>query len=291
MASYQEKNQAWMMKYPAVSDLAARAQRRMPKVAWAYLSTGTGSEYLLDENTEALQRVKFEPRFCRGSILPDVSTKVFGQDFTAPFGIAPVGLSGLMWPRCETLLAASAHRCGIPYSLSTVATETPETVGPSAGDRGWFQLYAPRDPKQNREILQRARDSGFRTLIITVDIPTPSRRERTKRAGLSNKAKITPEFVWQALIHPTWTLSTLRRGLPRLRMAEDYPEFIQDMSVGAFVKGQRGCQPDLGLLCRNGTTVGWPGHDQRALTCRRCSTSRGDRCCWGGRFEPRRQTV
>ncbi|MBX2816184.1 MAG: alpha-hydroxy-acid oxidizing protein [Saprospiraceae bacterium] len=240
MSTYAEKQGAWMMKYPAISDLALKAQKRIPQVSWAYLSTGTGSEHLLDENTEAFKRVTFNPRFCNGSILPKIETEIFGQQFSAPFGIAPVGLTGLMWPRCEMLLASAAERCGIPYTLSTLATETPETVGKHVGDRGWFQLYAPRSPKDNSEILKRAADSGFHTLVITVDIPTPSRREKTKRAGLSTKAKITPRFMWQALTHPSWTIATLQHGLPRLRTAESYPDFMEDMSVGAFVKGQRG---------------------------------------------------
>ena len=84
-------------------------------------------------------------------------------------------------------------------TLSTVATETPETVGPIAKDLGWFQLYTPREPELCKTIMDRAWQSGYKTLVITVDIPAPSRRERSKRAGLTMPPKITPNMIWQGI--------------------------------------------------------------------------------------------
>ena len=71
----------------------------------------------------------------------------------------------------------------IPFTLSTVATQTPETVGAHVDDMGWFQLYPPRDPDLRADIIKRAKDSGFKTLVVTVDIPAPSSRQRASGLG------------------------------------------------------------------------------------------------------------
>lgn len=88
------------------------------------------------------------------------------------------------------MLADTARRGGVPYCLSTVAAKSPEEVGPVAGDMGWFQLYPPRDHDLMRDVLARAWDSGMKVLVLTIDIPLSSRRERQRRAGLSVHAGI-----------------------------------------------------------------------------------------------------
>ncbi|MBT8219121.1 MAG: alpha-hydroxy-acid oxidizing protein [Bacteroidia bacterium] len=238
--SYEKHAADLMMKYPKVEDLAAKAQRRLPKVAWAYLVTGTGSENLIDRNIQSFKDVTLAPRFLKGELSPKLETQLFGRSYGFPFGIAPVGLTGLMWPEAEVIMAKSARKYKIPYALSTVATETPETIGPEVGDMGWFQLYAPRDLDLNKKLLDRAQTNGFHTLLITADVPTPSRRERTKRAGLNMPPKITPDLIWQGITHPRWTMATLKRGLPSLRTVNTYAEFKNMMSVGAFVRDRLG---------------------------------------------------
>jgi L-lactate dehydrogenase (cytochrome) len=154
--------------------------------------------------------------------------------------MAPVGLTGLMWPRTEQLLAATAARLGIPFTLSTVATETPESVGPLAGEMGWFQLYPPKDPEIRDSLLARARDSGFHTLVVTADVPMASRRERTVRAGMTMPPRISPRMVWEGITHPAWTLGTLRNGIPRLRTVEHYTSNKNLKFVSTFVGNRMG---------------------------------------------------
>ncbi len=238
--SYEKHRQRLWMKYPAIEDLEKRAPKRIPDIAWAYMRTGTGNEDLIDKNLDAFRNITLTPQFCKGSLSPKIETSILGQSFSAPFGIAPVGLAGLMWPRAEVIFAKTAKKYQIPACLGTLATETPETVGPHIGDMGWFQLYTPREKELRKTLMDRARNAGFHTLVITVDIPIPSRRERTKRVGLSTPPKITPGFIWQGITRPSWTLETLKNGLPKLRTIEDYSDFKSMMSVGAFVQHQMG---------------------------------------------------
>jgi len=212
----------------------------MPQVAWAYLEGGTGNEELLQQNCSAFQHLQFIPRFCKGPIRPSIETTLLGQRYSAPIGMAPVGLTGLMWPKVEHYLAATAQGLQIPYCLSTVATETPETVGKHVGNMGWFQLYPPKDKDLLHSLLQRAWDSGFHTLVVTADVPMASRRERSKRAGLSMPPRITPKMIWQGLTHPNWTYHTLVHGLPRLRTVEHYTNNNDMKFVSGFVGNRLG---------------------------------------------------
>jgi len=238
--SYEKHRLKWMNRYPAIKDLSTRAQKRIPKVAWEYLSAGTGDEDLLERNKKAFQSITFLPRFCKGMLEANIETSLFGTTYKAPFGVAPVGLTGLMWPKVEQYLAATANRYQIPYSLSTVATETPETVGQLVGNMGWFQLYPPRDLDFRNSLLRRAKNAGFTTLLVTADVPMASRRERTKRAGLSMPPKITPKLIWEGITHPVWSYYTLRRGLPNLRTVASYTENNDMKFVSGFAGNRLG---------------------------------------------------
>jgi len=234
------KGMDYTNRYPSISDLAQKAKKRIPRVAWEYLTSGTGNETLLSQNRNAFDEIRFLPRFCKGPLEAQTETTLFGQTYFAPIGIAPVGLTGLIWPKVEQYLAQTAHRMQIPYCLSTVATETPETVGPLVNDMGWFQLYPPKDRDVRDSLLKRAKNSGFKVLVVTADVPMASRRERSKKAGLSMPPKITPKLVWQGITHPIWSYYTLRRGLPRLRTVESYTHTSNMKFVSGFVGNRLG---------------------------------------------------
>ncbi len=229
------------LTYPAVSDLRLRARRRIPHFAFEYLDSSTGEELQAKRNRDALDAVLFMPDILKGPIEPEFETLFMGQTYGRPFGISPVGMAGVMWPGAERYLASFAHQARIPYGLSTVATRLPEEIGPIAGDMGWFQLYCPSDPDIRRDMLRRARNAGFSKLILTVDVPDDSRRERQRRAKLTLPPKVTPQVIWQVLTHPRWALGTLKVGSPRLRLPESYVDTTQARSslahAGHIIRG------------------------------------------------------
>lgn len=209
-------------QYPAIADLKARAKRRIPHFVWEYLDSATGVEATQRRNRTALDQVMLSPSILHGEFEPDLTTTFLNQSYPLPFGIAPVGMSGLIWPGAEQMLARTAARENIPYTLSTVASQLPEDVGPDAGTQGWFQLYPPRDPTIRADILKRVKDSGFDTLVLTVDVPVASRRERQTRGGLTNPPKLTPRLALQAAQCPAWLNGIRKTGMPRLRLMESY---------------------------------------------------------------------
>ncbi|MGR3270386.1 alpha-hydroxy-acid oxidizing protein [Thalassococcus profundi] len=209
-------------RYPAISDLRARAERRIPKFVWEYLDSATGNEATKARNRAALDAIGFTPSILHGEITPNLTTTLMGETYPAPFGVAPVGMSGLVWPDAERTLARAATRAGLPYCLSTVATQTPETVGPLTDGRGWFQLYPPRDPEIRLDMLRRAHESGFSTLVLTVDVPVASRRERQLRSGLTQPPRLTPRLLAQVALRPAWAFETWSHGMPHMRTLDAY---------------------------------------------------------------------
>jgi len=85
----------------------------------------------------------------------------------------------------------------------------------------WFQAYLPGHPDQIRRLLERVAAAGFKTLVITVDVPVPGNREVDKQNGFNVPLKLTPKIMWDGISHPSWLIGTaaqtvLRRGVPHL---------------------------------------------------------------------------
>lgn len=209
-------------KYPALSDLRQRAKRRLPKFVWEYLDSGTGEERTKARNRACLDEIRLMPSILHGEFEPDVTAEVFGHSHPLPIGIAPVGMSGLFWPHAERLLATAAAEAEIPYCLSTVATQTPEDLAPHLGKHAWFQMYPPRDETIRKDMLSRAKNAGFGTLVLTVDVPVASRRERQLRSGLTSPPRLTPRLLTQVAVRPAWAKGMLQAGMPRMRLIDDY---------------------------------------------------------------------
>jgi L-lactate dehydrogenase (cytochrome) len=209
-------------RYPAICDLKSRARRRIPHFVWEYLDSATGNEATQARNRTALDKVLFHPSILHGEFTPDLSTTFLSKTYPLPIGIAPVGMSGLIWPEAETFLAQTAAKEGIPFGLSTVATQTPEDLAPHIGDQGWFQIYPPRDADIRADMLKRAKDAGFHTLVMTVDVPVASRRERQTRGGLQQPPRLTPRLAIQAAQCPAWLMGIRKTGMPRMKLMDSY---------------------------------------------------------------------
>lgn len=222
-------------RYPSVADLRNRARRQIPYFAWEYLDSGTGRDDGAQRNTDAMRQVTLTPRFMRGEMNPDTKTELFGVEYAAPFGVAPVGLTGLMWPQAENILAKAAAKFQIPYSLSTVATQSPETIGPLTNGMGWFQLYPPRDPGVRKDLLERVKAAGFTTLLVTADVPTGSTRERQRRAGVTVPPKMTPLMIYRCMVRPEWSLATLMAGTPSFKGVAKYASGADLQNMTAFI--------------------------------------------------------
>ncbi len=224
-------------RFPCIEYMQRAARRRLPRFAWDYMAGGIGREAVLAQNPASLDRVKLRPRYLVADAdTPDLSQALFGVDYALPFGVAPLGLSGIVWPGAAEHLARAAKQHGIPFALSGVATSSIEQIG-AIGGNTWYQHYATVDADINSDMLQRARASGFEVLVVTVDIPTATRRDRDIRNGLS----VPPEFNLRTLLdivsHPVWALAMLRHGVPQFLSLEPYlPRNASLAQLGLFIE-------------------------------------------------------
>ncbi len=200
---------------------------RIPRFAADYLLGGIGGETCLRRNREVLSEVKLRSRGIRSTFKPELDAEIFGRQFDAPFGIAPIGLSGLVWPRAAEHMAASARLHNVPFALSSFATTDLETARAAAGENAWFQLYATRDPAIENDLIDRAETAGYEVLLVTIDIPTSTPRERDIANGLSVPPRLTLQTIAQVAARPRWALQTLIDGIPRFASLKPYiPEGV-----------------------------------------------------------------
>jgi len=169
---------------------------------WKYLDSGTGVEATKTRNRAALDQVQFHPSILHGPQEMDISTTFLVEDYLAPFGAAPIGMSGLIWPDAEGILARSLAQAQLPFSISTLATQSPEDVAPHLGDHAWFQLYPPKREDIRQDLLDRARAAGVETLVLTADVPVASRRERQTRSGIIQPPRLTLRLAAKVAIRP-----------------------------------------------------------------------------------------
>jgi len=209
-------------RFPCIADLETAARKRMPKFAFDYLQGGIGRETALHRNRTGLDAICLRPHHITQGFEPQLQTRLFDQTYSAPFGIAPLGLSGVIWPNMATLLARTSKKQNIPFVLSTVATTSLEDIAREAPQTAWFQLYIPNDQTINRSLIERAKSSGYQTLVVTVDVPALGRRERDIRNGLAVPPKISLSNIIQAAMCPAWSLQTLANGFPQFHNLKQY---------------------------------------------------------------------
>lgn len=210
------------MKYPAIEDLRQRARQRIPRFAFEYLDGGCNEDVNLYKNTADIRAVELKPRYLPDYTASDLRTTLFGVPYDAPFGVAPVGLQGLMWPGAAEILAKAARRHNIPFVLSTVTTASIETIGRITGGNFWFQLYHPAENALRDDLLERAAAAGCQVLCVLCDVPSFGYRPRDIRNGLSMPPKMTLSNIFQILSRPEWALRTLLHGQPHFANLEKY---------------------------------------------------------------------
>ena len=229
------------LSHPSIEDLRRKAQKRIPRFAFEYLDSATGRELGAKVNRDALDAIGFLPSVLCGRTKANLQAKLLGKPYDLPFGIAPVGMSGLMWAGAERMLAQAAVAHNIPFSLSSVAVASPEDVALHIGQNGWFQHYPVKSADLRRKMLPRIKAAGFHTLIITVDVPEESRRERQRRANLTVPPKADRRTLTEMAVRPAWCLAQLREGImPRMRFFDDYvPQRGRESftHAGALIRG------------------------------------------------------
>ncbi|MDA7598396.1 alpha-hydroxy-acid oxidizing protein [Alphaproteobacteria bacterium] len=197
------------------SDDARRlARQRLPKMMFDFIEGGSGDESLTKANNEAIAAVKLMPRVLLDVGERDMTSTIMGLKTGLPFGIAPMGMCNLAWPRADLALAHEAKGRNMPHCLSTASSTPLERVIEASEGQTWFQLYASQEAF-TLDLVKRAAAAQYKVLILTVDVPILSNRVRDGRNGLQFPFKMGLSQFIDFATHPHWSLATLAAGAPR----------------------------------------------------------------------------
>ncbi|MEO1085801.1 MAG: alpha-hydroxy acid oxidase [Acidobacteriota bacterium] len=162
-------------------DYQEAAEKRLPKMAYDYYSSGAHDEVTLRENRAAFDRRSLHYRVLRDVSARSLQAKLLGTPSQLPLFVAPMAFHRLAHERGELATAKAAGDRGLIFTLSTMATCSIEEVLNVATGPVWFQLYVYRDRALTRELVQRAAAAGCRALVLTVDAQVFGVRERDVR--------------------------------------------------------------------------------------------------------------
>lgn len=198
-----------------IAELRAIAKRRVPRVVFDFVDGGAGDEVTLRRNIAELRATELCPR-----VLVDVSdvstaTTVLGEPVSLPLLSAPMGLIGLMHPAADVAIARAMNEAGSVSVLAAMASCPVEEVAAAAAGPLWFQAYIWRDRGLVADVLRRAQAAGMSVLVLTLDVPCASNRDRDRRNGFSIPPRVTLKALAGGALHPGWSAAFVRN--PRIR--------------------------------------------------------------------------
>jgi (S)-mandelate dehydrogenase len=266
-------------------DARQLARRRLPWMVFDYIDGAAGTGDGEATNLAALRAIRLQPRVLMNVAERDIGVPVFDHQGTLPFGVSPMGMCNLSWPGADLMLARFAARHKVPLGVSTVSSTSLETIIEAAQGHAWFQLYFSGDGSGTIRLIERAKAAGYRTIILTVDVPEVGRRPRELRRGFTMPFKIGPKQFIDFALHPEWSLTSLVKGRPELanftepgfgfdrtasRAGADWEFFdrLRDMWDGNLVvKGVTSPEDAIRLKTAGADAIQVSSHGGRQLDC------------------------
>lgn len=211
-------------------DARRLARRRLPWMVFDYIDGAAGTGHGEALNLAALQAIRLQPRVLVNVEKRDIGVPVFDHDGKLPFGISPMGMCNLSWPGADLMLARLAARNHVPLGVSTVSSTSLEEIIEAADGHAWLQIYFSGDGSGTARLVERAKAAGYRTIVLTVDVPEVGRRPRELRRGFKMPFRIGPVQFVDFALHPRWSLTTLFKGRPEMANFTE-PEFEFDRTA------------------------------------------------------------
>ncbi len=222
-----------------LDDLRILAKKRLPKLIYDFIEGGVDDEGGLSRNEEAFRNRSLVPRYMVDISAPDQTTELFGRAYSSAYGIAPTGGVGNYRWGGDMMLARAARDADIPFIMSGASNASMEEMAREAPEHGWYQLYTARDRSISEDMIRRADALGIPALVVTVDVPVGSNRERNRRNGFGRPLKLSFGTKLDALRRPLWMKDYLRNGLAMCENWQPYaPPGSNADAVGEFMATQ-----------------------------------------------------
>ncbi|WP_201568852.1 alpha-hydroxy acid oxidase [Psychrobacter sp. JCM 18900] len=198
-----------LKKITEIEDLRRVAERKVPRMFYDYVDSGSWTETTYRSNETDFDRIKLRQRVLVDMDNRSLATQMIGESVNMPVAIAPTGFTGMMWADGEIHAARAAEKFGVPFSLSTMSICSIEDIATHTSKPFWFQLYVMRDQDYMANLVQRAKDANCSALILTADLQVMGQRHKDIKNGLSAPPKPTLTNIMNLMTKPQWCMNML----------------------------------------------------------------------------------
>lgn len=222
-----------------IEDLKQLYKRRVPKMFYDYVETGSWSESTFKNNSRDLDLIKFNQKV--GVDISQTSTEIsmLGNKMSMPLALAPVGLTGMQSADGEIKAARAARKKGIPFILSTMSVCSIEDVAREAGEGFWFQLYYMNDHEFSRNLIKRAKETNCSALVLTMDLQVLGQRHMDLKNGLSIPPRPNLKSLLDLSTKVRWGLGILRTPRKNFGNVYGHVDGVEDLgSLMSWVADQ-----------------------------------------------------
>lgn len=200
-----------------IAELRKRAAKNMPAPMFHYIDGAADDEWTLRRNVAAFDDFEFLPRALVDVSTVDMRTTLFGVPIEWPYFCSPTALQRLFHWHGEGAVVRAAHQTGTIFSLSSISSVSIEEAAKLSPGPKVFQVYVFKDRGLSREFVQRARDSGYVALQLTVDVAVSGNRERDIVTGMTVPPKLSLMSLFDTAMHPSWVYRHLT--MPKIEVA------------------------------------------------------------------------
>ncbi|MGP9637895.1 alpha-hydroxy acid oxidase [Psychrobacter sp. FME5] len=201
--------QSTLKKVTEIEDLRRVAERKVPRMFYDYVDSGSWTETTYRSNETDFDRIKLRQRVLVNMDNRSLATHMIDEPVKMPVAIAPTGFTGMMWADGEIHAARAAEKFGVPFSLSTMSICSIEDVAENTNAPFWFQLYVMRDQEFMANLIRRAKAANCSALILTADLQVLGQRHKDIKNGLSAPPKPTLANILNLMTKPEWCLNML----------------------------------------------------------------------------------
>ncbi len=211
-----------------IEDLRQIYERRVPRMFYDYVETGSWTGHTFRKNTSDFQDIYLRQKVAVDLSDRSTTSKMIGQDVSMPIALAPVGMTGMQHADGEIKAAKAAEKFGVPYTLSTMSICSIEDVAENTSKPFWFQLYVMRDEKFLKAIIERAKAAKCSALVLTLDLQILGQRHKDLKNGLSAPPKPTLKNMINLATKWRWGLGMLGTKRREFRNIVGHVDGISD---------------------------------------------------------------
>lgn len=219
-----------LTKITEIEDLRRVAERKVPRMFYDYVDSGSWTQTTYRNNETDFDRIKLRQRVLVDMENRSLATTMISEKVNMPVAIAPTGFTGMMWADGEIHAARAAEKFGVPFSLSTMSICSIEDVAQNTNAPFWFQLYVMRDQEFMANLIRRAKDANCSALILTADLQVLGQRHKDIKNGLSAPPKPTLANILNLMTKPEWCLNMLGTKRRTFGNIVGHAQNVEDLS-------------------------------------------------------------